>query len=164
MQEANMRPIALTLAIGAFCAAGAVGALAQSGVRSADALEWKPAPASLPPGAEIAALFGDPQASGPFVLRLRARGGYQVPVHTHPDLETVTVISGVLRFGEGQQLDPRQERFVHAGDFIAAPAKMGHWIAVNEDAVIQITGTGPWRIDYLDPRDTPKAAQKGASR
>jgi hypothetical protein len=69
-----------------------------------------------------------------------------------------------LRFGEGQQLDPRQEKFIHAGDFVAAPAKMGHWIAVNEDAVIQITGTGPWRIDYLDPRDTPKAAQKGALR
>lgn len=159
-----MRSIAVTFVIGAFCAVGAAGAFARGGVVSTGDLEWRPAPASLPPGAEMALLFGDPRAAGPFVVRLRARGGYQLPAHTHPDLETVTVISGVLRVGEGEHLDPKTEKFLHAGDFVAASPSIGHWIAVNEDAVIQVSGTGPWRIDYLDPRDQPRAAQDGASR
>lgn len=153
-----MRSIALTF--GALCAFGAAAALADSsGLRRADSLDWRPAPAELPGGAQVAVLFGDPMSSGPFVVRLRAPAGYQVAVHKHPDLETVTVISGVLRYGEGLRLDPRAETFVHAGDFFAAPAGMGHWIAINEDAVLQVTGTGPWKIDYLDPRDKPRAAQ-----
>jgi len=154
-----MRSIALTL--GAVCAFGVAGALAQqtSGLRRADNLDWRRAPGDLPRGAEVAILFGDPTSSGPFVVRLRAPAGYQIAAHRHPDLETVTVISGALRYGEGTRLDPRAETFVHAGDFFAATPGMGHWLTVNEDAVLQVSGTGPWTIDYLDPRDKPKAAQ-----
>jgi quercetin dioxygenase-like cupin family protein len=160
-----MRPIAFTLTVGAIWACSAAGAFAQSGVRSAGDLDWKPAPADLPRGAEIATLFGDPARSGAFVVRLRARAGYQVPAHKHPDTETLTVISGTLRYGEGRRLDPAAEKFIHAGDFVAAPAETGHWIVVNDDAVIQIMGDGPWRIHYLDPRDEPRAAsQEGALR
>jgi quercetin dioxygenase-like cupin family protein len=150
------------LTFGALCAFGISSALAQtSGLRLANELDWKPAPADLPRGADVAALFGDPQASGPFVVRLRAPAGYQVPAHKHPDTETVTVLSGTLRFGEGLRLDPRAEKFLHAGDFFAAASGMGHWFTVNEDAVVQVTGVGPWKVEYLDPRDDPR--QKGAS-
>ncbi|QGM99004.1 cupin domain-containing protein [Methylocystis parvus] len=152
-----MRSIALT--IGALCAFGGAALADVSGLRRADGLDWRPAPSDLPSGAEVAVLYGDPMSSGPFVVRLRAPAGYQVAAHKHPDLETITVISGVLRYGEGQRLDPRSEAFVHAGDFFAAPAGMSHWIAINEDAVIQVSGTGPWKIDYIDPRDRPRAAQ-----
>lgn len=156
-----MRSIALTF--GALCVFGVAGAVAQtSGLRRADGLDWKAAPSDLPPGAEVAILYGDPQSAGPFVVRLRAPAGYQVPAHKHADLETVTVISGVLRYGEGSLLDPRMESFVHAGDFFAAPAGMSHWIAVNQDAVVQVNGVGPWKIDYTDPRDKPQPAQRGA--
>lgn len=153
----------VVLAFGALCAFGVYGAAAQtSGLRFADDLEWKPAPADLPRGADVAVLFGDPQASGPFVMRLRAPAGYQVPAHKHADMETATVISGTLRFGEGPRLDPRAEKFLHAGDFIVATPGMAHWFTVNEDAVVQVSGTGPWKIEYLDPRDDPR--QKGAMR
>lgn len=156
-----MRSIAITF--GAMCAFS-VAALAQSsGLRRADGLEWRPAPNDLPKGAEVAVLYGDPRAPGPFVVRIRVKAGYQVPVHKHPDLETVTLISGAIRVGEGQKLDPGAESFAHAGDFFAAPAGMGHWIAVNEDAVLQVSGTGPWKIEYLDPRDKARIEQQGAA-
>jgi hypothetical protein len=32
-------------------------------------IEWKPAPAALPPGARMAVLEGDPTKEGPFVVR-----------------------------------------------------------------------------------------------
>ncbi|PPD43664.1 MAG: hypothetical protein CTY15_08965 [Methylocystis sp.] len=152
-----------SLTIGALFAFGVCSALGQtSGLRLANKLDWKPSPAALPRGAEVAVLFGDPQASGPFVVRLRAPAGYQVPAHKHPDLETVTVISGVLRLGQGQRIDPATETYLHAGDFLYAMPGMGHWIAVNEDAVLQVTGTGPWQVDYFDPRDKPRSRARRA--
>ncbi|WP_442753485.1 cupin domain-containing protein [Methylocystis sp. JAN1] len=156
-----MRSIALSF--GALCVFGAAALAQTSGLRRADGLEWRPAPADLPKGAEVAVLYGDPMSSGPFVVRLRAKAGYQVPVHKHPDLETVTLISGAARYGEGSQSDPRAESFIHAGDFFAAPAGMGHWITLNEDAVLQVSGTGPWKIEYLDPRDKARIQQRGAA-
>jgi quercetin dioxygenase-like cupin family protein len=140
---------------------GALGALslgaASAEMRRGDQLDWRPAPPDLPRGAQVSVLMGDPAAPGPFVVRLRAPAGYQVAAHKHPDVETITVLSGALRFGEGQRLDPQREQYLHAGDFTSAPAGMGHWLVVNEDAVLQVTGMGPWKIDYLDPRDNPQA-------
>lgn len=155
-----MRSIAFT--IGALCAFGVSGALAENdGLRLARELDWRPAPAELPRGAEVAVLFGDPRAEGPFVVRLRAPAGYHIAAHKHPDLETVTVLSGVMRFGEGQKYDPAAERFLHAGDFVAATPGLAHWLTVNADAVVQVSGTGPWSVDYVDPRD--RQQEKGAA-
>jgi quercetin dioxygenase-like cupin family protein len=156
-----MRSIALTF--GALCVLSAAALAQTSGLRRADGLEWRPAPNDLPKGADIAVLYGDPRASGPFIVRLRVKAGYEVPAHKHPDLETVTLISGAMRVGEGLKLDPRAESFIHAGDFFAAPAGMGHWIGVNEDSVLQVSGTGPWTIEYLDPRDKDRIEQQGAA-
>src|SRR5688500_2018957 len=63
----------------------------------ADNLKWQHAPASLPPGAKIAFLEGDPSKSGPFVVRFKFPDGYRVAPHPHPKPERVTVISGVLQ-------------------------------------------------------------------
>ena len=41
-----------------------------------DTLEWKEGPPSLPPGAKIAVLEGDPSKEGPFVFRIKAPDGY----------------------------------------------------------------------------------------
>lgn len=59
-----------------------------------DALDWKDGPASLPKGAKIAVLEGDPSKEGPFVFRVKVPDGYRIPVHTHPKTERVTVMSG----------------------------------------------------------------------
>jgi quercetin dioxygenase-like cupin family protein len=140
---------------------GARGALSVGGVsaemRRGDQLDWRPASPDLPRGAQISVLMGDPTAAGPFVVRLRAPAGYQVAAHKHPDIETITVLTGALRFGEGQSLDPQREKFLHAGDFASASPGVGHWFVVNEDAVLQVGGTGPWKIDYLDPGDVPQS-------
>src|SRR5438876_11883307 len=48
-----------------------------------DQIEWKDAPNSLPPGAKIAILDGDPSKSGPFCMRLKFPDGYKVMPHWH---------------------------------------------------------------------------------
>ena len=123
-------------------------------------LVWRKAPPSFPPGSEVAVLHGDPSKEGPFVLRARAPKGFCLPAHTHPAPEIVTVLSGVLRVGLGASVDPLKERLVPAGGFSAMPAGVAHWLAIEEDAVVQINGVGPWGIDYLDPKDDPRKAGK----
>ena len=63
-------------------------------VVAADNVQWGPAPPSLPKGAEVAVLAGDPTKEGPFTLRLKFPSNYKIPAHSHPSFEAVTVISG----------------------------------------------------------------------
>jgi quercetin dioxygenase-like cupin family protein len=123
-------------------------------------LAWKPAGAAFPPGSEVAALYGDPSKPGPFALRVRAPKGYRLAPHTHPGPELVTVLSGALRIGVGGRVDPAAEQVVRTGGFSAMPPGLAHWVAVEEDVVLQIGGDGPWGIDYLDPEDDPRRARK----
>jgi hypothetical protein len=58
-----------------------------------DSVSWGPAPPSLPPGAQVAALLGSPGKEGPFVLRLKFPSGFTVPPHRHSKDEFVTGLS-----------------------------------------------------------------------
>src|SRR6266404_5440920 len=84
-------------------------ALAQEAMKAAtvtpDALVWKDNPA-LPKGAQVAILVGDPTKAGEVVVqRVKLPANYQVPPHTHPYAETVTLLSGSAGFGMGEKSD-----------------------------------------------------------
>src|SRR6516162_5738345 len=68
-------------------------------------LKWVDGPPSLPAGARLAVLEGDPGKEGPFVMRLKLPDGYRIPPHTHPRPERVTVISGTFNIGMGEKFD-----------------------------------------------------------
>src|SRR5262245_16750157 len=71
----------------------------QATVVDADALKWGPASPALPPGAQGAALVGDPAKEGGYVTRVKFPAGYKVAPHVHPNDENVTVISGMFHIG-----------------------------------------------------------------
>ena len=64
-------------------------------------MTWKDGPPSLPKGAQMALLYGDPSKDGIFVMRLKFPANYKIPAHTHPTDEVVTVISGEFSIGMG---------------------------------------------------------------
>src|SRR5688572_31159178 len=41
-------------------------------------IKWSPGPASIPKGAEVAVLFGDPAKEGLFAMRLKFPKGYKI--------------------------------------------------------------------------------------
>lgn len=131
-----------------------------AGVLSANSLSWQAAPTSFPRGAEIAPLYGDPAKGGPFVLRIRLPAGYKIAPHKHGSLELLTIISGELRYGMGNEYNPALETFAHAGDFIVTPAETGHWVQANAATVLQLSSIGPFTMTYLKPQDDPGAAQR----
>src|SRR5688500_5464437 len=68
----------------------------------ADSVKWGPAPPSLPPGAQAAALLGSPAKVGPFVLRLKFPAGFTIPPHRHSKDEFVTVMAGGFAVAAGE--------------------------------------------------------------
>ena len=144
------------VAVAAAAATAAAGTMDGHTVVSPQEIEWGPAPAVLPPGAEAAVLFGDPSKEGLFALRLKLPEGYAVPPHMHPVDEVVTVISGTFRLGMGKTADQGQARALPAGSFFALPPDMSHYVFIDEETIIQISTVGPWGLTYVNPEDDPR--------
>jgi quercetin dioxygenase-like cupin family protein len=137
-------------------AAAPAGTMDAHKVVAPQEIEWGPAPAVLPPGAQAAVLFGDPSKEGLFALRLKLPAGYRVPPHTHPVDEVVTVVSGTLALGMGESADKGKARPLPAGSFFALPPGMAHYVFIDEETVIQISTVGPWGLTYVNPKDDPR--------
>lgn len=123
-------------------------------------LKWQDGPPSLPPGAKIAVLEGDPAKEGPFVFRVKVPDGYRIPPHTHPKPERVTIISGTFNLGMGGTFDATKGEALPAGTYGTWPAGMKHYVWVKGETVVQFHGDGPWTITYLNPADDPRAQKK----
>ena len=122
----------------------------------ADTIKWGAAPPSLPPGAQAAVLLGSPAKEGPFVLRLKFPAGFVVPPHRHSKDEFVTVISGSFAIGAGEKVDRAAVRPLPPASFVHLPAGMAHFAYAEVESVVQINGTGPFDVIYVDPKDDPR--------
>ena len=123
-------------------------------VKSQD-VQWRPGPPSMPQGARMAVLYGDPSKEGPFAMRLQFPTGSRIPPHTHPGHEIVTVISGTFLLGHGAQADKEKTQAMPAGSLIAVPPGTAHYAFVDEETVVQVTTSGPWTVNYVNPADAP---------
>jgi hypothetical protein len=132
---------------------------ADHGMFSPDSIQWIDGPKSLPPGAKMAVLKGDPSKENVFVIRLKVPAGYQIKPHWHAAFENVTVISGEANLGMGDTFDKTKGAKLPAGGFgFLAPASH-HYFWVDQETVIQLHGLGPWQIYYLNPADDPRTAK-----
>jgi quercetin dioxygenase-like cupin family protein len=122
----------------------------------ADKVQWRPWPPSLPKGALVALLEGDPAKEGPFVFRVKLPDGYRIAPHTHPKVERVTVLSGTLYIGMGARFDEKAGRAMPAGAYGHWPAGMRHFAWAKGETVIQLHGVGPWSIQYVNAIDDPR--------
>jgi mannose-6-phosphate isomerase-like protein (cupin superfamily) len=121
-----------------------------------DQVKFGPAPPFLPAGAQLAVLEGNPMAdSGDFTIRLKMPDGYRVAPHTHPHRENVTVISGTLKVGMGDQFDAGKMMSFGAGSFAYLDPSMHHYAAASGETVIQIHGMSPVKFNYINPADDP---------
>jgi len=123
---------------------------------TSDQVKWGPPPPSVPPGAQIAILEGDPTAAtGDFTVRLKMPDGYRFPPHTHPHRENVTVLSGALKVGMGDQYDDSKMASFGMGSFVYVDPTMHHYAGASGETVIQIHGASPLQINYVNPADDP---------
>jgi hypothetical protein len=118
-------------------------------------LKWRPV-GSMPPGAQMAVIEGDLSKEGPFTFRLKLPADYRLAPHVHPAYERVTVLSGSLHFAHGREFTPDKTTELEQGGMaIMAPGEpmFGY---TDEETIIQLHGTGPWGIEYINPEDDPR--------
>jgi len=147
----------LVLALFAVAAAlfAAQPSLAQNAF-TPDQVKYGPAPPFLNAGAQLAVLEGDPMAaSGDFTVRLKMPDGYRIAPHTHPNRENVTVLSGTIKVGMGDQFDASKMMSFGAGSFAYLDPSMHHYAASSGETVIQIHGMSPLKVNYINPADDP---------
>jgi hypothetical protein len=138
------------------------GALAASDmvVINPGSIKWGDAPPSLPKGAKLAVLYGDPSKAGPFCIRLMAPAGYKIPPHWHSQAEALTVISGTFYLGMGDKMDATAAQPLKAGGFHYLPPKEHHFAFSKASSVVQVNGDGPFDITYINAADDPQETTK----
>ena len=121
-----------------------------------DRLVWKDNPA-FPKGVQIATLVGDPTKAGEVVvLRIKFPPNFQMPPHTHPYSEVVTVISGDVGSSHGEKFEKKGD-LLKPGSLWVYPAKQAHYAWTgSEEGILQVQFTAPGGIDYINPADDPR--------
>lgn len=144
------------VAVAVVLAASATVAFAQHLIFNPETIVWKDAPPSLPKGAMVAVLRGDPTQPGIFTMRLKFPAGYIVSPHWHTQDEHVTVISGALLLAEGDQYDAKKLERITPGSLMVMPATHRHFASFDQETVLQLHGMGPWVVNYVNPADDPR--------
>ena len=153
------------IAILAATLAGWQGAAAQDAgpmimVSGGAAVAWQAGPPNLPKGSQIAVLAGDPGKSGPFVLRVKFPPNTVVAPHRHATAENLTVLSGDIYHGMGEALDKTRGERLGPGGFVFLPGMMPHSVwTTGAESIVQVTGTGPFGLLYVNPADDPSKAR-----
>lgn len=96
------------------------------------------------PGVKIALLEGRPDQPGPFTFRLKYYPGYFSPPHHEESTEYVTVLSGTLYVGLGEDCTRANGKALPAGSFALIPAGQAHSVWTEEEVVVQLHGQGPF--------------------
>ena len=125
-------------------------------IQSPTEVKWGPAPPMLPAGAEIAVVSGDPGKPAPYVVRLKFPANYDIPAHSHPTDENVSVVSGALFVGMGDKLDHAAGKSLSPGGFGLLPAGMNHYAFTRAATTILLFGQGPVEFKYVNPKDDPR--------
>jgi|SRR5688572_10099390 len=154
----------LTICLSTLFISGSAMAQGKAGIMPKDhvmlksqELKWMEGPVSLPPGAKVAVLEGDPAKAGPFTLRLIFPPNYVIMPHYHPQIEHVTVMEGEMFMGHGDKYDQATGTKLEVGGFAVMPAKFNHFAFTKDrQAVIQLHGMGPFEIVYLDQANDPR--------
>ena len=119
-------------------------------------IDWKSFPA-FPPGARLAVLVGEPNQTGPYVIRVKMPSGGKMMAHRHPEDRIYTIISGVFYIGLGDQFDGDKVTAYPPGSVIVLPGDTAHfhW-AKSGEYVTQVTAVGPLGLEYVNPKDDPR--------
>ena len=70
----------------------------------------------------------------------------------------MTVVKGTMFLGMGEKLRKRGAREFPAGSYLMLPAKAPHfaWVGRKGEGIVQVHGTGPFKIVFVNPADDPR--------
>jgi quercetin dioxygenase-like cupin family protein len=118
---------------------------------------WKESK-SIPPGANMIMILGNPEQAGPDIFRVKFPAGSELPAHRHEDRRSVTVLQGHYWSGVGERFDRAHLTRFGPGSFYITEPGTPHFAWAEDEVIIQEMGTGPVAnpIEYLNPGDDPR--------
>lgn len=100
----------------------------------------------------IAPLYGNPRKAELYVYRVKFPKGFIHAPHFHPDVRTVTVISGTLYFAYGDKIDKAALKAFPAGSFLTEQPGHAHFAwAMDGEVILQVSGFGPTKTTDVEP-------------
>ena len=123
-------------------------------VVSPDKISWNTM--KVFPGALVALLLGDPRKEGPYILRVKFPSNYIIPPNWQTATSFVTVISGSLHIGVGDNFDRNKGKTLVTENSVVIPSKSHLYFWTTEEVVLQVHGMGPWDIHYINPGEDPR--------
>jgi uncharacterized RmlC-like cupin family protein len=120
-----------------------------------DQLTWKASPRVV--GLENADMIGNSSKEGAYIYRVKFPANFKMEAHSHPEDRNYTIISGTWNVGWGEKFDAAKLTALPPGSFYTEPANVPHFLqAGDEPVVVQISGTGPSGVKYVDPANAPQ--------
>jgi quercetin dioxygenase-like cupin family protein len=116
----------------------------------ADQVQWMACPDNLPEGCEIAVLEGNPKNPDLFTVRFRVSGHFVMPPHTHPKDERATILQGRAYVAFGADGTRESAEVFEPGDYYVNARGAIHSVWADSATIIQLTGIGPWEVDFID--------------
>ncbi len=95
-----------------------------------------------PKGLMVAVVYGDPGKTEPYVVLVKFPAGSSFPLHTHPNVENVTVLRGTFGMTFGSSEKSKGE-LLPPGSFVSVPANTSHFVWADKEVVLEISGIGP---------------------
>jgi hypothetical protein len=128
----------------------------QTQIASPGAIKWSGWINGFPPhSGEMAALHGDLNKPGPYLVLMKWYPGYMSAPHTYATDRLSLVLSGTWWVNSGADFDPDSTVPVPAGSFVRRVARTPHYDGVkknaSEPAVIGLFGIAPVQFELVDP-------------
>jgi hypothetical protein len=110
---------------------------------------WHDGLPGMPRGGRFAVISGDPAKPGAFMLRAKLPPGYFISPYQRCTDESIVVLAGTLKLGTGSTFTEQGLRTLTSGSFVQLHANEPHYATTDSGAIVQISGTGPFEMDYV---------------
>ena len=154
----RIKPSVTAAVLIAACAAAPLAGAQSAGhhrIVTPNDLKWSDLP-SLPLGAKVAVIEGDPNKEGLVTIRIKLPPNFRIAPHFHATVERSTILSGTLHIGMGEKFDAQKTTAMVPGTVLLMPPKMPHFAWTREEVVFQLNVMGPWTVTYINAADDPR--------
>ena len=108
-------------------------------------------------GLQTTFLVGDGASEGLYTLVFHLPPNNQVQPHSHPDLRSCFVLSGLWYFAYGDVYDETKLQLLPPGSHYTEPSGRTHFAATREtDVLVECTAFGPTGTTFVNAADDPR--------
>jgi quercetin dioxygenase-like cupin family protein len=111
-------------------------------------------------GLQTLIIAGDAKAPGLYTIMFKLPPNTKIPPHSHPDVRSCFVLSGMWYFGYGDTRNEAELKALPPGSFYTEPAGMNHFAETRDEPMVaECTALGPTGTTFVNPADDPRRRQ-----